>query len=123
MTFSEQFIQVMDEVFKRVGIMVDWTSQNVVPYLANFAERFIQYEIFTNSIIAISIVVAFVFSLIMTIIGAKRSWDLRLFTFGMATAIMGVLCIVVLPDIVQNIIQAVFIPEMTIIEELMTLLQ
>lgn len=123
MTFSEQFIQVMDEVFKRVGIMVDWTSQNVMPHLADFAERFIQYQIFTNAIIAISLVVAFIVCLILTIVGNKRSWDLRVFLFGMATVSLGIVCVGALPYLIHNIIQAVFIPEMTIIKELMTLIQ
>lgn len=123
MTFSEQFIQVMDEVFRRVGIMVDWTSQNIVPYLVDFSERFIQYEIFKNAILGLSILIAFIFTLIMTFIGVKRSWDLGLILFGMITAIMGFGCLIMLPHVIHNIIQATFIPEITIIEQLMILIQ
>jgi len=123
MTFSEQFIQVMDEVLNKVGIMVDWTSQSVVPYLTDFAERFIQYQIFTNVLIGVSSIVALIFFSVMTLIGIKRKWEARLALFGTMAVITVFLCIVFLPDVVREIAQAVFIPEMIIIEELMTLIQ
>ena len=32
MSFSENFINIMDAIGKQLGIAIDWTSQKVVPY-------------------------------------------------------------------------------------------
>lgn len=48
MSFSSQFIEVLDALCAKFGIAVDWTSQNVVPYLTDLAARIITYEISTS---------------------------------------------------------------------------
>ena len=42
---SEEIIKVLDELCKRFGIAVDWTSQNVMPYLQLIADKIIKLEI------------------------------------------------------------------------------
>ena len=48
MSFSSQFIEVLDALCEKFGIVIDWTSQNVMPYLTDLAARFISYEIWTS---------------------------------------------------------------------------
>lgn len=48
MTFSSQFIEVLDALCEKFGIVVDWTSQNVLPYATELAARIISYEIWTS---------------------------------------------------------------------------
>lgn len=48
MTFSKQFIEIMDDLAKRFGIIVDWSSNNVIPYLQGLSTRIINYEIYTS---------------------------------------------------------------------------
>ena len=49
MNFSSQFIEVLDALCEKFGIAVDWTSQNVMPYLTDLAARIITYEIWTSA--------------------------------------------------------------------------
>ena len=49
MSFSSQFIEVLDALCAKFGIVIDWTSQNVVPYLTGLAARIITYEIWTSA--------------------------------------------------------------------------
>lgn len=53
---SEDVIKILDDLGKRFGIAIDWSSQNVMPYLQSLMLRFTTYEIITS---AIWIVVSF----------------------------------------------------------------
>ena len=48
MTVSGEIIKVLDDLCRRFGIAVDWTSENVLPYLQDLCTRYIQYEVFTS---------------------------------------------------------------------------
>lgn len=41
---SEEIIKVIDELGKRFGIVIDWSSQNIIPYLQELLKRFICYR-------------------------------------------------------------------------------
>lgn len=46
---SEEIIKVLDNLAQKFGIAIDWTSQNIMPYLEDLASRYIAY----NNLIAI----------------------------------------------------------------------
>lgn len=48
MTVSEQIIYVVDELCKRFGVVVDWTSENATPYMTTLCEKLVNYEIWTS---------------------------------------------------------------------------
>ena len=48
MTVSEQIIQVLDVLCEKFGIAVNWTSENVIPYLEILCGKLITYEIYTS---------------------------------------------------------------------------
>ena len=48
MTVSEQIIQVVDALCEKFGIAVNWTSENVIPYLEILCGKLINYEIGTS---------------------------------------------------------------------------
>lgn len=41
---SEEIIKVIDELEKRFGIAIDWSNQNIIPYLQELLKRFIYYR-------------------------------------------------------------------------------
>ena len=45
MTFSEQLIHLIDELAKRIGIVIDWTNANVMPYLIDLITRYGQFHL------------------------------------------------------------------------------
>lgn len=48
MTVSEQIIQVLDALCEKFGLAIDWTSENVIPYLTTLGEKLISYEVWTS---------------------------------------------------------------------------
>lgn len=45
---ADEIIKVLDELCKKFGIAVDWTSENVIPYIQQLCEKYIRYEIWTS---------------------------------------------------------------------------
>lgn len=55
---SEESIKVLDELGKRFGIVIDWSNQNIIPYLQELLKRFICYRNITACVwIIISIAI------------------------------------------------------------------
>lgn len=48
MTFSKEIINVLDYLCGKFGIAIDWTSDNVMPYLEDLCGRYINYEVYTS---------------------------------------------------------------------------
>lgn len=48
MTFSSEIINVLDYLCGKFGIAIDWTSDNVMPYLEDLCSRYINYEVYTS---------------------------------------------------------------------------
>lgn len=42
---TDEIIKLLDELAKRFGIVIDWTSDTVMPYLTELFDRFISYQI------------------------------------------------------------------------------
>lgn len=79
MNVSEQIIEVIDSLCEKFGIAIDWTADNVIPYIETLCTKFINYEIYT-SIFWICFMVAL--SCLLWIIGGaagrkakKLEWD------------------------------------------------
>lgn len=69
MTISSEIIEVLDYIGEKFGIAIDWTSNNVLPYLQTLVDKFIQWEIST-SILWIAIAV-FVIAMIISLMNLK----------------------------------------------------
>ena len=54
MSFSSELITVLDYLAQKLGVVIDWTSDSVMPYLKDLCDRFIQYEIF-NSFVTVGV--------------------------------------------------------------------
>lgn len=48
MSVSNEIITVLDDLCRRFGVVVDWSQENVMPYLDDLFARFISYEIATS---------------------------------------------------------------------------
>lgn len=48
MYISDEIIKILEYLCDKIGITVDWTSNNVLPYLEQICEKFIRYEIGTS---------------------------------------------------------------------------
>ena len=131
---SEEIIKVLDNLAQKFGIAIDWTSQNIMPYLEDLASRYIAY----NNLIAITQIVI---SIILIIIGivcivklikwrnSKNYNDSYLsddpLMCGLGTTGASILIALGIGLIIGNtigIIQNVCMPEITILEYIKTLI-
>ena len=45
---SDEIIKILDDLGQRFGVAIDWSSQNIMPYLQDLRSRYINYEIITS---------------------------------------------------------------------------
>lgn len=48
---SDESIQLLDDLGQRFGIAIDWSSENVIPYLKDLMSRYISYEMITSIVL------------------------------------------------------------------------
>lgn len=48
MQVSEQMIAVLDNLAQRFGVAIDWSRENVLPYVQELAAKYIKWEISTS---------------------------------------------------------------------------
>lgn len=70
---AEEIIKVINELCNKFGIAIDWTSQNVLPYLQELMGRIVTYHIVWKSVIIALYCILF----ILMGIGAKAILNSR----------------------------------------------
>lgn len=48
MSISDQIIAVINNLCQKFGVAIDWSAENVMPYLEDLCARYIQFEIQTS---------------------------------------------------------------------------
>lgn len=115
MSFSSQFIEVLDALCDKIGIAIDWTSQNVVPYVTDLATRIITYEISTSAAWIIIAVIVFLIVWKMTKRDCKAdNFEDEWFLGWLVRILIGIICFAVIGFEVFDIIEAVALPEKTL---------
>lgn len=129
---SDEIIKVLDKIGEKFGIAIDWTRQNILPYLQDLGKRFIAYRngcAVVQIAIGIMLIVAGIIATLKLIKWSKSdefskdrlSDDDVLLVFGMIGAIA--LMILGLGLIIANVIGIVknmYMPELVIFEYIKT---
>lgn len=123
---SEEIIKVLDELGKRFGIVIDWSNQNIIPYLQELLKRFICYRNITAGVwIIISIAITISGVVMIRFLNKwEKSEDFNCYDDGESLAIAGyafsifiiVLGIGLIIGNMFGIIKNVSMPEMVIYE-------
>lgn len=117
MSFSSQFIEVLDALCAKFGIVIDWTSQNVIPYLTDLATRLVNYEIWTSVAWIVILGVAFIVIWKLTKNARKNdSYDNEINCIGawVVCGIISFIFVTVTCVEIFDIIRALTIPEVVI---------
>lgn len=135
MEVSDQIIKVLDVLAEKIGLVIDWGSNNVLPYVQQLCSKYVNYRISISilwSIVGISIF-AFGFTLLHKLkknkeFGITRYKCLDDDYFIRQLSYVGIYCVFavgVLIIILQsvNIITCITFPEKIILEELMPLIK
>ena len=70
---SNEIIKILDDLAKRFGVAIDWTAENVMPYLKDLLSRLVTFEIVQSAIL----IVVSVLMLIACIVAGKFLSDDR----------------------------------------------
>lgn len=128
MIVSDQIIAVINDVCAKFGIVIDWTQENVIPYLQDLFARYITYTIVMNIChVIIPWIVFFIALAIFKRNFPKADWyDLTLSGFlvivsGIAMGVSLILGIGSLIIAVEEITVCLTIPEKIIFDYIISL--
>lgn len=110
---SEEIIKVLDNLAEKFGIAVDWTSQNVLPYLQELCDKYVNYEIWTSVVY----VVICLLVVILMVYCIKKLIDID--DTGFFTCFLGIIILVsasIAISQVIDIVTALTFPEKLIYE-------
>lgn len=122
MVVSEQIIQVLDHICGKFGLAIDWTSENVFPYLATLCTKLVSYEIWTSvawlAILIMGIVIA------LTLIIKYKDADIDIIApIGIGSGFFGIFAIAGCIAQIMDIIKCLTFPEMYVFEYVKTLIE
>lgn len=113
-TISKQIIEILDYLGEKLGIAIDWSSDNVIPYIQMLCEKYINFEISTSiAWIVIGVIIAII-GICFIIFDAKNEWE-----YVGPIVIGAIILIITIPVIcvqIFDIIRCNTFPELQIIE-------
>ena len=125
---SEEIIKILDNLGERLGVAIDWTSENILPYLQDLMSRFIGLKN-VQAIIWLVISAVVILLTILVIIGtikyikkqdkASYEYEDKVFVCGLIDFTIGMLAIIFLTILLCNtfgLIQNIYTPELTLLE-------
>lgn len=119
---SNEIIKVLDHLCDKFGIAIDWSSNNVMPYLQDLMVRITKYAIYTNIlwlVMSILIISATVFALVKIIKVARESmydWDFIVAISSLIGSIIIIIFFITGMYACQNLIEVNTVPEKYMIE-------
>lgn len=133
MEISEQVIKVLDAVCDKFGIAIDWTSNNVIPYIQELGNKIITYDICNSimwlvigSVIPLTVAILIKKFLNKKKLEAKERMNDYYYTDGSLDEgawccyamiiVLIIIAIILTTSNIESIIQDIVFPEKTIIE-------
>lgn len=117
---SDAIIKVLNELCDKFGIAIDWTSDNVVPYLQDLMVRYSKYVCYTSIMwLIIGLIIMVIFAVLLYK-HLKQDYTDGLIAFLLGCGIM--LGVGVSINQVINIIEITTIPEKVIIEDIRSII-
>jgi hypothetical protein len=113
MQVSDEIIKVLEYLGEKLGVTIDWTSNNVLPYVEQLCEKFVHWEISTSYAWIAIMGVATILSLIFAIIVYKVDdgwYGVEWMMFGITLLIAIIVC----GDQIFDIIECKTFPEKAI---------
>lgn len=76
MQVSDEIIKVLEYLSEKLGVTIDWTSNNVLPYVEQLCTKFVKWEIGTSIgwivIMIISVIIGLIFSKAVDLCGVEK---------------------------------------------------
>lgn len=122
MQVSDQIIEVLNYLGEKLGVSIDWTSENVLPYVQTLCGKYINWEIATS---IVWIVIALIL-IILAIISFKGARNPDIYDEGFLYMVFVILLffgVVMIFCQIFDIIKCIYIPELQIYEYIKSLMR
>lgn len=119
MKMSDQIIDVLNYLCEKIGFTIDWTADNVLPYVETLCEKFIKWEVSTSWMWIGIAGVLLLLGLIVSIIVHKISDDGCIWIFY---AVLTLASFVIIGVQVYDIITCYTFPEKVIYDYIQELI-
>lgn len=117
---SDEIIKVLDSLSEKFGMTIDWTSQNVLPYLQDLMNRFISLQnakAITWIVILSILVIAIIIFIIVGIRLGKKEEDGEITFITIFIGITALICLLIpLIGNIFGLMQNIYTPELTLLE-------
>lgn len=80
MQVSEEIINVLEYLCEKIGVTIDWSNKNILPYLEEICKKYIKWEINTSIAWMVISLVFTIITLILAIVIHKRINDISVKT-------------------------------------------
>ena len=117
MQLSDEIIKLLEYLCEKIGITIDWTSDNVFPYLQQLCEHFIKWEVGTSIGWIVMAIVAVIAGLVFVKFADMDGFELVIFWLIVVAAI------VVIGVQVFDIIECYTFPEKVIHDYILSYMQ
>lgn len=120
---SAEIIKVLDAICDKFGLAIDWTSQNVMPYVEQLCEHIVRYDLVTSSIYMLLLLISIIAGITFCIYEVKKAsqcydscdaFDKKM--YAMTVMILTFLLILAFLFQLNDVITALVFPEKTIIK-------
>ena len=131
MNVSAQIIEVLEYLGNKIGIAIDWSAENVLPYLEELMQRLVSYQIVNKSI---QIGISFILTIVIIIVLIKflryaipktrynDDWEFGI-AFGSVFGIAGILGFFIWFGVAfASLLKWIYLPEFEIIQYIQTLI-
>lgn len=124
---SEEIIKVLDNLAGRFGIAIDWTSQNVMPYLQELLTRFQHYKIAIATIFLSLEILALIVAIVCIVKGKKKKkesassyweWIDEGALYFWIIVIVFIVLIISVPITIDMLLKGIYLPELLILDYL-----
>lgn len=117
---SKEIIEVLDALSDRLGMSIDWTQNNIIPYLQEISSKYVNYEIATSIVwIVVGIILLIVAALVIKKIKTDNDLeDDEVFWLTIIMVVCGVAGVWIVLTQVFDIVTCYTFPEKIIIEKL-----
>lgn len=122
---SSEVSEALTAIGEQFGLVIDWSQQNVQPYIENLIQRVAQYKIASNICGLVILALIITASTIMIIRFCKMKSSGRItvgndeFEIGLmvVSAVCLIMGIIISIFVIQDIFKCYYVPEMVFIEE------
>jgi hypothetical protein len=135
MKLSEELINIFDYLGEKLGIAIDWSSENVIPYLQDLCQRYIDYEISISVFWCIVALLILIGNIVFhKAIYKHKDWGIEKRTYGsddnfgrcLLYVLVGfayLIPVIVIGFDIVHIIHCIYLPELEIYEYVTTLME